>query len=170
MIKIHASFQRLDRITLVDAYDEIGVYVLWSSKATVRPSYIGEGNVLERFAAHMAKSWAARPLHGSMALLRDGGQLKAQAELVEAALLGVAEQIDRYPPNNEAPGKARSALNRLLKRADHDARTVRIVISGQDPLLPPERPPMQRDKWIVLREDPHGTWSLDEHNWNKRPA
>jgi hypothetical protein len=168
MIKIEANFTSLDRISLVDAYDEIGVYVLWSGKANARPSYIGEGNVLSRFSDHMSKSWAARPIAGCMAFLKSGSHAKVHGELVEAALLMVADKVDRFPPNNKHPGKGGSAITKLLRRADHDVGTIRIVVSGQDPLLEPERPPMRRDKWIVLNRDRDDRWHVDSSGWNRR--
>ena len=168
MLVINAHFRRLTEISLVDAYDEMGVYVLWSAHASVRPSYIGEGNVLRRFVDHMGKSWAARPIHGMMAFLDHVTvkQTKAAGELIEAALLEIADGIDRYPSNNAASGK-RKSFGRLL-RGRSDA-TVRIVVSGQDPLLPPEKPPMREDKWIVIRDHGNDEWHIDEAHWNARP-
>ena len=168
-MKIHAHFERMDRINLVDAYDAIGTYILWSANACVRPSYIGEGNVLSRLTSHLGKSWATRPLNGCIALQRDGttSYAKARAELIEAVLLAVADIVDRYPPNNGSPGKAQSAMRRVLRRAGHDAQTIRIAISGQDPLLAPERPPMRSDKWIVLRREDN-IWALTGYDWNRR--
>ncbi len=167
MLTLRAEFRRLTDITLVDVYDEIGVYVLWSSIATVRPSYIGEGNVLSRFLDHTGKSWAARPLHGVMALLDHSTdkQTKAAGVLIEAALLDIAEETDRYPPNNSVSGK-RTFGPLLRGRTDG---TIRIVVSGQDPLLPPERPPMRDNKWIVFRDYGDDGWRIAEHGWRARP-
>lgn len=167
MIVLYADFRRLTDISLVDAYDEIGVYVLWSAKAAVRPSYIGEGDILRRFVSHMGKSWAARPLNGSMAFIDHGTvkQSKAAGELIEAVLLDIAEETDRYPPNNGASGKRRSLWCLLRGRTDH---TVRIVVSGQDPLLPPERPLMRDNKLIVLRDGGDDGWVIVKHGWRQR--
>jgi hypothetical protein len=66
---------QLSDISLDDAYDETGVCALWSVRTTVRPSYIGATNVLQRFEA-MSKSWTARPIHGTMVFMRDGSDLR----------------------------------------------------------------------------------------------
>ena len=68
MITIKADFRLIGETTLVDAYDEIGAYVLWNGRTSVRPSYIGEGEVLPRFVAHLKDRWASRPLDGTIAI------------------------------------------------------------------------------------------------------
>jgi hypothetical protein len=167
MLVIDAEFRRLEDLSLVDVYDEIGTYVIWCGKAIARPSYIGEGEVLRRFADHLNKPWATRPLAGTMALF-DGARSKSEAQLVEAALLAVADLVDRYPVHNKAKGRAGAALYRLLRLQNHNVGTIRIVVSGQDPLLPPEGPAMRGTKWIVYRWNRDGSWQIVEHGWNRR--
>lgn len=169
MLKINAHFVQISEVSLADIYDVIGVYVLWSGKAKAVPSYIGEGNVLSRFSSHMKKSWAARPIDGVIAFI-DAPTLhkqKAYSELVEAALLAVAEHVDRYPTHNESDGKPSAALRKALKHQDHNVGTIRIVFSGRDPLRFPSNPPMRSEKWIVLREG-SDNWYIDELHWNMR--
>ena len=168
MFVLYAHFDRLQDISLVDAYDRIGTYVLWSSRASIRPSYIGEGNVLQRFVSHMNKPWVARPLSGTMAFLEDGTRRvrKCTAELLEVLLLDVAEEIDRYPPNNGS-GK-RSSLKKILDTLDHNATVVRARITGRDPFLP-GNPPLESFKQITLRKATGSGWQL-EHDWNRRPG
>jgi len=169
MLKIDAHFVRLSEVSLADIYDVIGVYVLWSGKARAVPSYIGEGDVLTRFSSHMKKPWAARPIDGVIAFIDAPSQhkQKAYSELVEAALLAVAEEIDRYPTHNISDGKPSAALRKTLQRQDHSVRTIRIVFSGRDPLLSPASPAMKSEKWIVFREGAQG-WYIDELHWNTR--
>ena len=169
MLKINAHFVRISEVSLAEIYDVIGVYVLWSGKAKAVPSYIGEGDVLSRFSSHTKKSWAARPIDGVIAFI-DAPTLhkqKAYSELVEAALLSAAEEVDRYPTHNESDGKPAAALRKALKRQDHNVRTIRIVFSGRDPFRDPSNPPMREEKWIVLREGADG-WYIDELHWNTR--
>lgn len=167
-ITIHARFERLENVSIVDAYDEVGVYVLWSGKAAVRPSYIGEGNVLRRFVDHLGKPWAARPLAGMMALIREGTEFEAKwrALAIEKVLLHIARQVDRFPANNNNPG-VMSGIAKLVQRADHNVRTIRFVFSGHDPLLAPERARMTGSKQAVLRASREG-WHV-EHDWRTRP-
>jgi len=168
-ITIHARFERLEDVSLVDAYDEVGVYVLWSGKAAVRPSYIGEGNVLKRFVDHLGKSWAARPLRGMMALIPEGTELEAKwrALAIEKVLLHIAGQVDRFPANNSNPG-VMSGITKLVRHADHNVRTIRFVFNGYDPLLAPERARMTGSKEAVLRASRDG-WHV-EHDWRTRAA
>ncbi|MCL4750466.1 MAG: hypothetical protein KJ015_09910 [Myxococcales bacterium] len=166
-ITIRAHFEQLESVSIVDAYDEIGVYVLWSGKAAVRPSYIGEGNVLKRFVDHLAKGWAARPLAGMMTLIPDGTarEAKWRALAIERVLLHIAGQVDRFPANNKNVG-VMSGITKLVQRADHSVKTVRFVFTGQDPLLAPERPAISGSKEAVLRAR-RDVWHV-EHDWRTR--
>ena len=156
-------------MSLAAVYDLTGVYVLWSGKSKAVPSYIGEGNILNRFNSHMRASWAARPIDGVVALVDAPTQTKEKAfsELAEAALLLVADSIGRYPTHNVSPGKASSALKKILARQDKTIKTIRIVVTGRDPLRPPSLSPMRSEKWIVLRESREG-WYVDDFHWNNR--
>ena len=171
MLTIKLHFIRLSDVSLADIYDRTGVYVLWSGKAKAVPSYIGEGDVLERFKSHTRKQWAARPIDGVIALIEapTPGKQKAYAELAEAALLHVAEIINRSPTHNGNRGKPTAALEKSLKHQDHNIGTIRLVFSGRDPLRAPSNPPMSAKKWIVLREASEG-WYIDELHWNNRAS
>jgi hypothetical protein len=170
VISIDLFFQRFCEISLSDAYDQTGVYIIWNGRAVVRPTYIGEGNVLRRFVEHMKKPWAARPIDGVMAFIEDltEARRKAYAELAEAVLLLEADRINRYPTQNQAPGKARAALRKTLRAQGHSARTIRLHISGRDPFVPPERYSNCEGKAVVLRETPDSNWELSETCWNVR--
>jgi hypothetical protein len=165
MLTYNVEFRRLEDVSLLDAYGETGVYVLWSSRASVRPSYIGEGYILDRFLSHTKKSWATKPLNGVMTIL-DGAnprELKWRAEVIEYALLWVAEEIDRFPPNNTSLGKM-SGLHKLVSRADHDVGVIRINVRGVDPLLPPHRGTMPSSKSIRIDMKEFEI----EHGWRAR--
>lgn len=167
MLTIKLRFIRLSEVSLADVYDEIGVYVLWSGKAKAVPSYIGEGNVLQRFNDHTKKSWAARPIDGVIALINTKTRQKTYAELAETALLQVAKGINRAPKHNRNQGKPTAAMNKILKHQNHNVRTIRLVFSGRDPLRAPSTPPMKAKKWIVLRLFAEG-WEITECHWNNR--
>ena len=171
MLTIKLRFIRLSEISLADIYDEIGVYVLWSGKAKVVPSYMGEGNVLQRFADHMRKPWAARPIDGVIALIetkiKSKTRQKSYAELAEAILLDVATHINRAPKHNGNQGKPTAAMEKSLKHQGSSIKTIRLVCSGRDPLKDPSSPPMSATKWVVLRLFAEG-WKITECHWNNR--
>jgi hypothetical protein len=170
VISIDLYFQRFCDISLSDVYDQTGVYIIWNGKALVRPTYIGEGNVLRRFADHIKKPWAVRPIDGVMAFIEGVTERrkKAYAELAEVVLLLEADRINRYPTQNQAPGKVRAALRKTLRAQGHNIRTIRLHISGCDPFVPPERSSNCEGKVVVLRETPDGNWKLAETCWNVR--
>ncbi len=162
---IDADFRRFSDIAVPDLFGAIGVYVLWRGQAIARPSYIGEGNILSRLVTH----------HGNLGSTFDGfaaplshprvtpQRAKADAEIVEAMLLWVADEKDRAPSTNRAPGKLR-ALESIFR--NHG--TVRINVSGMDPLRPPEERPLIRgSKVITLRHAGDGHPDV-EHDWRLR--
>jgi hypothetical protein len=159
---IDACFRRLSDISIPDLLGEIGVYVLWSGRAKARPSYIGEGNVLSRLVDHHDRF--SKPFDGFATVLSGADvpwqRAKSNAAIVETMLLWVARHTDRAPAENVAPGNFR-ALDDLFERHG----TVRINVSGLDPLRAPEGSPrIQGCKRIVLR---NGTGEL-EHDWRYR--
>lgn len=169
-ITIRASFQRMHDVSLVRAYDETGVYVLWSSQANARPSYIGEGEILKRFVEHLSKPWATRPLDGLIAIIDEGTarERKWKAEAIELLLLKVSEDVGRSPTHNVHPGKA-SGFDKLLQRANHNVRTVRFVFGGCDPLLRPDARPMSALKSATVRAM-GDRWVIEAHDWRRRAA
>jgi hypothetical protein len=162
---IDTDFQRLSDWTIPDLLGELGVYVLWDGKAKARPTYIGEGNILRRLVEHENKF--ARPLDGFVAVLSNDympwQHAKADGTIVEAMLLSVAKQTDRKPSINVAPGRLR-ALTDIFARHG----TVRINVSGMDPLRPPEENPrLSSCRRVTLRETSDGQIEV-EHSWRTR--
>jgi hypothetical protein len=162
---ITAEFRRLSDLTIPDLLGEIGVYVLWDGHAKARPTYIGEGNVLQRLVRH--ESRFAKPLDGFAAILTNRNQTwqraKADGTIVEALLLRVASDTDRSPAVNVAPGQLR-ALDAIF--GQHG--TVRINVTGCDPLRPPEELPiLARPKQIILRDSRDGDLEV-QHDWRLR--
>jgi hypothetical protein len=162
---IHAHFERLSEIPVPMLLGELGVYVLWSGRAKARPSYIGEGNILNRLVTHHSRF--AKPFDGFAAVLSHEDipwqRAKADATIVEAMLLAVAEATDRKPSTNLASGKLRD-LDDILR--SHGK--VRINVTGLDPLRPPEeRPKLRARKCIVLRFDQDENFRI-RHDWRLR--
>lgn len=132
---INATFIDIHEISFGACLDEIGVYVLWSKHATRAPSYIGEGDVVARVAAHMRDARKPfldnRVIDGCVAIMDPGhpARRKSDAEIVEFTLLEIADELGVSPTHNAAPGK----FNPLDRRTDHHD-TVRINVRGQHPL------------------------------------
>ncbi|MBS1994651.1 MAG: hypothetical protein JSS86_00015 [Cyanobacteria bacterium SZAS LIN-2] len=165
MHTINAHFERLGDVSVPDLLGVIGVYVLWRGRAIARPTYIGEGNILSRLVTHHG----IRPttFDGFVACLSHAEitarRAKADAEIVEAMLLWVADRTDRSPSDNRAPGKLRS-LDEIFRKHG----TVHINVSGMDPLRPPEEHPSIRGrKVITLRAVRDGNPNVEDE-WRVR--
>lgn len=164
MESFHVKFFRLTDVRLVELLDTpIGVYVIWDGRSQMRPTYIGEGNILSRFESHRLKFVA--PIDGYIALL-DGDKRKAKKEatMLEALLLHIAHQTDRHPTRNSAGGKWKH-LDRLFDRHG----VVKFLIDGYDPFVAPRNSrQMQRKKQIrigITEEDDGDEAFLVEHAW-----
>ena len=131
MYTINADFDSFDRVSARSLFGEIGVYVLWSSRAHVRPSYTGEGNVMQRLATEHVNRFGDN-VEGYVAIMNEGTEKerKMDAEIVEGVLLQVAPLIDQVPMHNEAGGKTKG----LLKLFNAGHYTVRVKFTGYHPL------------------------------------
>lgn len=160
---IEVTFERFSDVTMDRLPGALGVYVIWSSKSRVKPAYIGEGEILSRF-----EYWARNlplPLRGFVAILSYGSQreVKADAEIVEALLLNIADEINRWPTNNEKSGK-RSNIEKIFKRHG----VLRVNITGYDPLLAPNLSRMKGKKIITVQIDKEGIIEINHRHWKRR--
>jgi len=161
---VRAEFFRLDEVPLSSVIGAVGVYVIWDGKAQSRPTYIGEGTILERVGQHASRF--TRPFDGYLAMLGDWStkQPKREAEILEAVLLAVASDTDRLPTQNRAPGKMRE-INRIFR--SHG--TLRIGVTGYDPLLiPGQARASTRAKTATVRYVADGLPYILEHDWRLR--
>ena len=128
---ISATFEDIDEIAVSALFGALGVYVLWSPKAEKRPSYIGEGKVLSRFASEHIERFGVSAA-GVVGVMQDGtaSQRKQDAEIVESALFAVGADLGLSPTHNRAPGKWKG----LEKLWDARHSVVRIRCSGCHPL------------------------------------
>lgn len=158
---IKVEFERLNDVTLERVYGKLGVYVLWSGNSQSRPAYIGEGSILKRFASHVdTLRW---PISGVMALIGDDRPpQKTEAEIVEAILLEVADEIGRFPTQNKARGKYARVFDVFRKHG-----VLRLSVSGYDPLLHPKHPKMRSAKLATVRMDSSGEIDFT-YKWNRR--
>ena len=146
---IKAEFARLSKVPVPELVGAVGVYCIWDGKSLARPTYIGEGTILSRLAEHAGRF--SRPFDGYVAITGDRNQAtaKKEAEILEAVLLYVAYDTDRFPTQNTAPGKT-TEIRRIFRRHG----TLRVSISGLDPLLIPwQSRPLEYPKVLSLRMD-----------------
>lgn len=161
---VEAEFRPIERVDIYEAIGAIGVYVLWSPQAKARPTYIGEGNLLDRLGQHKGRYG---PFMGGLVAILGHEPAKTpkhHAEIVEAALLEVAQEVDRYPTDNVQNGRH----SRIAAIMDNH-ETLRVTIKGHDPLLSPRSPPMAAAKRIHYRGLDREHYRLaDDHGWRQR--
>jgi hypothetical protein len=163
---IYAVFERLREANLAELIGATGVYVIWDAQAKARPTYIGEGNILKRFCDHANRNdrGFAHPWDGYVAIIAGSTHSvhKSESTIVERLLLDVAKDTDRAPRVNIHPGH----LNRVINLCRDE--TLRIAISGYDPLMPPsEARPLARQKEIKVRIISEQDYEV-RHSWRLR--
>jgi len=161
---ITATFERLQDVSVDQLFGATGVYVLWTASAKVRPTYFGEGYLLDRFSCHVPRFGAG--VIGSLAILGDDDtwRPKAAAQIVEHLLLYVADLVDRKPAQNKSPG-IRAGVQKVFRRHG----VLRVRIEGVDPLRDPvlSSSRLMEPKVIELRDA--GPEGIDvSHDWNRR--
>jgi hypothetical protein len=166
MYTIHVRFDRFRDINLSELIGAIGVYVIWDARAKARPTYIGEGNILKRFADHVGRNGRrfAHPWNGYAAIVSGSTHdvHKEESKAVERLLLDVANDTDRLPVANIQPGSW-SAVLRFCRD-----ETLRLAISRYDPLIPPsEAKPFAGSKEIKARVNDSGDIEV-QHGWRVR--
>jgi hypothetical protein len=161
---IKATFERTSEVAVERLFGAIGVYVLWTTRAKVRPTYIGEGYLLHRLSEHAR--YLSDRLDGTLAILGYGDTplVKGDAQIVEHLLLAVAAQVDRAPTANMSGG-SQGGVSEVFR--SHGV--LRINICGVDPLRDPLGPNtrLQVPKRIVLRASGDEPPTI-EHGWNVR--
>ncbi|MBI3806245.1 MAG: hypothetical protein HY281_01840 [Nitrospirae bacterium] len=160
---IHATFQRISDISLDTALNAVGVYVLWKGRSRVRPAYLGQGYIIQRILGH-----AKGQLSGVVAIFDRGtpNQNKTYAEIVEAALLDIAEEVDRFPTENSKRGNWKEVLRAVSRHGK-----LRVTVREYDPLLWPGYPRMSQKKVITIYpvKDEYGDFGIAvDRPWNTR--
>lgn len=167
MYTIVAHFRPFAELHIGDLFGQNGVYVLWDGRAIAKPTYIGEGNVLKRFADHVRRDIRkfAHPIDGYVALFGPASKrfTKTEALVVERLILDVARETDREPAVNVRPGAG--VVVRLLCEK---AGTLRVALHGDDPLTAPwNRQTRQGIREIKARLNRDDHYEI-EHNWRMR--
>jgi hypothetical protein len=128
---INAHFESLDVMPVTALFGAIGVYVLWSARAEVRASYMGEGVLIERFARHIERF--GKTTSGYAAIMSDersDSHRKSDAAILETILLHIGGLIDQRPVHNDADGRT----NGLVDHYNAGHKVVRINVTGYHPL------------------------------------
>lgn len=166
MYSIVADFFRFSELHLADMIRAVGVYVIWDARAIAKPTYIGEGNILKRFADHSQRDGRRFPLpwDGYVAIISGStrGVHKFESLAVERLLLDVARETDRLPVANKSPGSSAAVVSFCTNE------TLRIAVQGFDPLMPPghNRPLAAVKEIKAWVEDDH-PYSI-VHDWRMR--
>jgi hypothetical protein len=157
MRTIDVTFESLERLPISQLLGMHGVYVLWEPSADDAPTYLGEGSVLARLNKHI--EWLRPGVTGIAATVED----KREAEIAEATLLWVAEEINRWPTRNSAAGKWKR-IDQLLDRHT----SLRLNVRGKHPFV---RPWLQRSNLSARAQIsvwPDGDHYQIEIPWNRR--
>lgn len=163
MYSVKVKFQRFDDVRLGENLRGTGVYVIWSSKASVKPSYIGKGDILARLSKHDGKF--AFPVRGYVGIVGSSGQKREDkdAKIIEALLLEVARDTERWPSHNGKSGHIA-----LVQRTFQRKGPVRITVKEYDPFAPPTASRyLHEPKNIWFVQDIDGN-DVVKHHWNKR--
>ncbi|HEX8069945.1 MAG TPA: hypothetical protein VF546_08340 [Pyrinomonadaceae bacterium] len=160
---INLNFTRFSRTPFSILFRAIGVYVIWDGRQKIRPSYIGEGNILERFAKEHTKRFS-RPIDGYVAILGDisNRSYKPDARISERLLLEVGKLIDRYPTVNISEG-----FLKPIRDIFENHGVLKINVSGFDPFFPPWSPNQLKTKKVVRLHKERGQIYIS-HGWRRR--
>lgn len=165
MHKINATFSLLSELSITSLLGKFGVYIIWDSQSRVRPTYIGEGKIIQRIVEHEQRF--AQPMDGYAAVLsRDGiswQRAKADGKIVESLLLYIAGKTDRKPAVNQKPGEKKS-----LKDIFELHGVLNVAIRGRDPFQHPRSSRiLGSSRNIRVTQTRDGSFEAD-HPWKMR--
>jgi hypothetical protein len=133
MLTIDLNFEPLHELPARDLFNAVGVYTLWTAAATHRPTYLGEGTILDRLSSH-TKRW--RIHNAAVAIISANGVDKRTAKpagvVAEAFLLELGELLRRQPVQNGSPGH-RTRLHQIVEANN----VLRVNIRGLHPFVHP---------------------------------
>ena len=163
---IRVRFELLSEVTVDRLFEATGVYVLWSPRAQVRPTYLGEGYLLDRLGQHVRQFGPG--LVGAVAILGYDNtvRLKEEAQIVEHLLLAAADRVDRAPSSNTSAG-IRAGVEKIFR--SHGI--LRVRVTGIDPLRAPWMSGIRltTPKEIELFRGGPGEEPFLRDGWNRRP-
>ncbi|TAL36623.1 MAG: hypothetical protein EPN93_07305 [Spirochaetes bacterium] len=162
MKSLTVIFEKFEDYDFRDILYGLGVYVIWDSKSKAKPTYIGEGDIWNRFTQH--RNRFAEPIDGYIALLEGTTNVvKKQSQIIEAALLEVAKTIDLFPNHNKKNGN----WNHIDKVFDKHG-VLKIYFEGMNPFKNPasHNTPMKNRKEVRITYNNTDNILEYDHNWN----
>lgn len=161
MHTINLEFVPFGKAAFSGLFRAIGVYVIWDAKNKIRPSYIGEGNILKRFANEHTDRFH-RPINGYAAVLGeiDEKGVKSDAQICETLLLHVADATNRYPTCNVAEGFLKP-IEEVFKRHG----VLKVNIDGYNPFSNPKSARLLSHKKVIDLRKQGAELGLT-HDWN----
>ena len=166
MYVVRGAFEKFDEVTLHQTIGSIGVYVIWDDKSDLIPKYIGQGSILKRLCDHNLKF--KPPLHGYISILgyeddKKKNTWKAEAELMEAALLWVAEETGRISKENRQPARVG-----IIDKYFNEHGVIRVSLKDYDPFSPPKASrKLTTDKKIISLRPIGEEEVFIEHSWRR---
>lgn len=150
--------RRFDEVNLYDLLNDSikGVYIIWDGRSQKKPTYIGQGDLMNRLYAHRDEKDKytkmkkfAKPIDGYVIDIIEnrkkykdiditkynseikGKTLEQNAKLVEFVMLYLADQNGFTTTKNISKG----IFNALEKKFLKNNRTLKIHISGYNPFI-----------------------------------
>jgi hypothetical protein len=163
MYTLPIVFRSFEDVTFSEVLNTAGVYVIWDSQAKAKPSYIGKGDLIARMAWHDHNF--ASPIGGYFGAIEEIGRRWVDDEclIVEALLLKIAEETDRWPNHNRKSG----SLSTVERIASKHNGYIKVRVSGHDPFSPPKRSQELNHAKEIRYFDRNGEWWL-EYDWKLR--
>ena len=156
------EFEPFSKIHISSLLGKVGVYILWDTRAHNRPTYIGEGLILERFCKH--RETFGTEFDGYVGVTGDTTRkyYKEHGELLEAVLLWISERIGKFPTRNKQKNY-KSPIESQFKESE---RVLNCPIIGADFFEHPDSPKNLRKKEIKISRK-NDNYFLLEHPWKK---
>ena len=157
------EFQPFSEIHITNLLGKVGVYILWDNRAHNRPTYIGEGVILERFCKH--RETFGSDFDGYIGVVGDSTKKynKDHGELIEAILLWISERIGKFPTRN----KQKNYKSSIEKQFGDLERILNCPIVGSDFFEHPESAKKLRKQEIKIQKRNNEYYLLD-HPWKSK--
>ena len=163
MYVVEGEFEKFTKVSIFDMIGAIGVYVIWDSRSTKKPRYVGQGYLLDRLSKHNDKFYP--PLDGYISIIgyddKDRTKWKHKAELLEMALLWISEDTGRKSKANKQPART-GIMNNIFE--EHGV--IKFKIDGYDPFSHPQSSRNLSSEKKIIKIRPKGKEEVDiEHSW-----
>lgn len=150
-------------IHISDLLGKVGVYILWDSRSSNRPTYIGEGLILERFCKH--RETFGTEFDGYVGIVGDTSRryFKEEGEFLEAVFLWISERIGKFPTRN----KQKNYKSPFEKQFRDLERIMNCPIIGFDFFEHPQSTRKLRKQEIKIQKRDNEYYLID-HPWKSK--